>query len=364
MAPQGSELWYMVFPIIVLGIALLHYRKPKTGLLLLFILLFFSMFRGDHVGNDTLNYLDENQISYSAANLNDGIGADNLIDNFGKKIEFGAILLNYIVYNFDLPPRLIIFTYSIIAIVFLFLALKRLRINTSLGLLFFVLLSHYFLSFNFARQYCAIGLFIFGVTYLFRDDKSKCLFFIYTLLAAFFHISALFFSWMYLLRYVKVSRSLLLVLMSIVCLFTIFSSYNIMDYIYRLFNIEYVTRYMGEFDDSDRSLLGRLNDCIVYGFMLFLFYIRKGNRLCDLYDILFALSIVLMALMGHSSWLVSRITFYSTAFCCFYIPKVVLEKKALANNHFLVFFSIYCVVIVYGFRTMADAMTSGYYLMF
>ena len=364
MAPQGSELWYMVFPVIILGIALLHYRKPKTGLLLLFILLFFSMFRGDHVGNDTLNYLDENQISYSAANLNNGIDADNLIENFGNKIEFGAVLLNYIVYNMDLPPRLIVFTYSLLTILFLYFALKKLKVNTSLGLAFYVLAGLYFFSLSAARQMAAVSIFIYGFTFVFREDNKRFLFFPFIIIAASFHISALFYIWLYLLRSINLKRSFLLVVMTIICLFMILSSINIMDYVYRLFDLEYVARYMGEFDDSERSLLGRVFDLIRFGFLVYVYSIRKNGEKCDIYDTTFALAVVLMALFGHSSMLVARITYYITIVICMYIPKVMVEQRLLNNKQYMSFFIIFVITTINGMRGWADLLTSGYYLMF
>ena len=363
MVHQGWDLWYVIFPIVILGIALSHYSKPKTGILLLYILLFFSMFRGDHVGNDTMNYLDETTISYAASSF-ESPSADDVIDNLGKKIEFSSLALNWLVYNLDLPPRIIIFTYSILLFVFLYLALRRLRINISLALMFFVLSGLYYFSLTAARQMAALGIMAYGITFLFENNKRRHLFFVFTIIAASFHISAVFFVWLFALRFISINRKMSMVIVSCIGLVTILISFNITDYIYRFFNLEYVARYMGMFDESERSLLGRINDLILLSFSLCVFMKRRGGDRTDLFDNLFLLGLILWALFSHSSMLIARITYYVTVFEVFFFSKIIRENQCFKDKRFMAVFALYCLVTIYGMRGWAETLTSGYYLMF
>ena len=151
--------------------------------------------------------------------------------------------------------------------------------------------------------------------------------------------------------------------MALFSLITIFMSFDITDIIYSVFNIEYIQRYKGHFDESGRSVLGRINDIVSYGFLLYIFKIRKNTR-GDLYDCFFAVAVVLMALFGHSSGLIARVTYYTTIFICFYVPKVILERNCLKQQNFMIFFLFYVLLKTYNNRMWTEALTSGYYLMF
>jgi hypothetical protein len=361
---HGSEIWYVIFPIILSGIAFLSYKKKKGGLFFLFILLFFSMFRGDNVGNDTKNYLNDNTIYLRSLNLEKSISVTDLSEgNLSEELELGTSFLNSLVYNFGLPSRTIIFVYSILTLLFLYYTLKKLKVNIVLGLLLYVLLSHYYFSFTAARQMAAVSIFLYGLTFLFDNSKKKFLFFLYAILASSIHSSCLFFIWVYFLRYVKISRSLMTIIMIVVCLFMVVSSINVMDYVYRLFRIEYIQRYMGFFDESERSLLGRVIDLINFGILIVIFCLRN-NKESDLYDTIFFVAVLLMAIFGHSSVLVARITYYITVFVCVYVAKIIIERDLFQRSDFSFLFFFYWFFCIYGMRTWADALTSGYYLMF
>ena len=361
---QGSYLWYILFPIVLSILAAFLYKSKNGGKVFVIILLFFSMFRGDNVGNDTKNYLDPHYIYLRSLNVDTDISGESILSLWGERIEFGSALLNGIVYSLDLHPRIIVFAYSIITLLFLYYALKKFKVNSVIALLMYVLIGQYFFSLSAARQMAAVSVFLFGLTFLFEQGKRKYLFSLYAVLGTSIHASCIFFIWIYFLRYLRIKKSVALVLMSVTCALMVISSINIMDYVYRLFSIEYVQNYSGFFDSSERSLLGRIIDVINFGFLIYVFSLRNHCKECDLRDILFVLAVLLYALFGHSSLLVARITFYITIFICVYISQSIIEARLLKRNSFFILLFCYWLIHIYGLRVWGDMLTSGYYLMF
>ena len=145
--PQGSVLWYYLFPLVITFITLYGYRKKKTSILVLLLLLFFSMFRGDNVGNDTMRYMDGDYITTRAEDLssfNSNLASFDLGEDIGRNLELGSLLLNYVVYKTNSSTRVILYVYALITMLFLFFSLKRLGINIAIGMMFYVLLTLYF----------------------------------------------------------------------------------------------------------------------------------------------------------------------------------------------------------------------------
>lgn len=364
MITQGSVLFYFIFPFFIMLLALSGYKGKKMGRVLLVILLFFSMFRGKNVGNDTKTYMAEDIVQASSV-LFDSFMENGAQEEYGRKTEIVSLGTYWIVYTLDLPPRTIICVFSIIQMLFLFYAFKRLNINTSLGLSLYVLFGLYFFSLSAARQMAAVSVFIFGATFIFESGKKKYLFFPYVILASLIHTSAIFFIWVFFLPMLKVKRKSLIVLMSIICLFMVITSVNFINYFPGIYKINYLSGYEGLFTDTSRtSIFVRVYDLINYLFFIYLFSLRKGSRDCDNYDLLFGVAVILMALFSHSSGLLSRVSYYLIVFNSFYVAKVLIDKRLLSNKEFRQIFLLYLLVKIVGMKGWDVALTSGYYLMF
>lgn len=362
---QGSALWYFAFPVVITLLALTGYRQKWMGKFILILFLFFSMFRGDHVGNDTMNYMNESSIQYKATGIDTEDTFDNLVDNFGSRTELLTIFLNQVVYNLDLPPRTIIYTYSLITMIFLFLALRRFRVNTSLGLMFYLLSGLYYFSLTAARQMAAVSIVLFAYTFLLEKDKKRYLFFLYILIAAGFHASSIINVLVFFLHYLKINRNVLLALMVGVCTVCVLFAFNVMDVVYRFFNIEYVSRYMGMYDEASRSLKGRIFDVLTYLFVIYSFYVASKEKKSNLHDSIYSVAVMLKAMFTQNSTLVARVTYGVTVFMPVYMAKTVVERKLLKNRTAIVLLLLYIVLSIYGIGTYANSsLTSGYYLIF
>ncbi len=361
---MGSDLWYYVFPLVVTTIGFLGYKNSTTGKLLLFLLLFFSMFRGDNVGNDTKGYMDSSRIEYKNSRISGGIDYEYALDNIGQETEYGDALLNSFVYRFNLSGRVIIFVYSLLTFLFLYAALKRLKINVALALVFYVMNTHYFFSLSAARQMAAVSIFLYGLTFIFCDDKRKYLFLLFTVLAAMFHTSAIFFIWVFFLRYIRCKRKLLIIISSFAVAVTVFLSFNILDIVYNVFDLDYISSYMGKFDESERAIKGRIFDVLRFSFIVYALIARTKEKDADLYDLLYCIAIVLMALFTHSNILVARVTFYITPFMCLYWAKIIVENRCLKKTPFVALMVMYLFLAEYEMGIWSSALRSGYYLMF
>lgn len=376
---QGSALWYYLFPTVLSVIVLLKYKQKATGLFILIILLFFSMFRGDHVGNDTMSYMDPERIQYLGTALDINASREYISDNFGSKTEFITVLLNIVVYNFNLHPRVIIYFYSIITFVFLYLALARFKVNQSIGLLVYVLTGLYYFSLSATRQMAAVSIVLWGMYYLLSpvndvglnlslryDTKNSALKYIATVIVAgMIHASAIFFITLIFVRYLKVNRKILGVVMIVVAVVCVLLSFNFMDIVYKLINMEYVARYMGLYEEGGRSLMGRLFDILRYSFFIYLFIYCPHQKRANGYDMLYAMAIILLALFVQTNELLARITYYVTVFMCVYIPYALLNRTKTLSGNRLYLFMMYIVISIYGIGKYGySSLTSGYYLMF
>lgn len=379
---QGSNAFYYVFPAVLSLITLMGYKKKSTGYIILLILLFFSMFRGDHVGNDTLNYMSDSSIQYRGGSLEFEVSSDYISSNFGSNTEFLDILLHRLVYRLNLSPRVIIYFYSLITLILLYFALKRFKVNTSIGLLVYVLIGLYYFSLTAARQMTAVSIVLWGMQYMIKNGKNHNLklhvkqpplqkyqnlinFSGSILIASMIHASAIFYIVIYPLKYIRINRKIIsfcLISLSLIC---VLLSFNIMNIIFRLFDMEYVARYMGLFDEGGRGFMGRLFDLIRFAIYIYLFIYCTKRKNTNTYDMLYATAIILLALFVQSNGLLARITYYLTVFICIYIPYSLLKNGKMYYNDKFTLLIFYLIICIYGAGSWAiSSLTSGYYLMF
>jgi len=378
---MGSNLWYYAFPVVFIIIALLGYKKPRTGLILMLILLFFSMFRGDHVGNDTNNYMDLGRIQYRGGHLD--ISIVGFIANIGTNIEFVDILINRLVYTLSLPPRLIIYIYSFITFLFMNVGMKRYYTNRSICLILYVLLCLYFFSLSAARQMAAVSVLFYAMSFLItRSKRDSIRFLIWNIVAACIHASSLFFLPLFFLKYLRFpSRRLSIIVMITFMLIFVVLSVNILPIVQNYLKIDYFLSTIYEYENGfGRSAMGKIFDLLKYSFLLFVFIQRSNveqsrvfdttilpkkritnNRFVDIWDTLFLVSFCFAVICSPMPGLISRTSYFLLAYICAYVGKYYNFKKK-ANIILFLFWSIIMCYDIGGFG--ASALTSGYYMNF
>lgn len=181
---------YIVLYIIAF-LSLCNKKSKSAGWIVLLFMLFFSVFRGDLVGTDTLNAIQGSTV-LSRANVEFDITSSKtyeLTTNFVYKlISYGA------------PTRLIITFYSFITFIFLKKASDRLRINLAI-LMFVILIDGTFIySLNIARQCASVAVVMYALSFIY-DEKKSILFFPIILFAVTIHTSSIVFIFLYIFRY-------------------------------------------------------------------------------------------------------------------------------------------------------------------
>ena len=182
----------------IAAIAIWNKKNKVAGLTILFTLFIFSFLRGESVGTDTTNAMQISTILTRSE-------VDFDITNFST-YEISTNLV-YRIIKSGRSPRLIIEFYSIVTFLFLYLACRRFKINLSI-LMFGILISGFYIySYNIARQYTAISVCLYALSFIFdKSWKKSLLFFPWMIFAISIHTSSLFFLPLYLVRYLNPNK--------------------------------------------------------------------------------------------------------------------------------------------------------------
>lgn len=143
-----------------------------------------AVFRGKSVGTDILIY--NNNFFHTTLDV-------STWSKFGDTFEPGFSFLMGLYRELISKTDYLTF-YGLIFLVFFLGFLYYVRINDypiKLSVLFFVLLGFYPMSFNYMRQFFAIGLFLFASAKLIKDKRYLWLFLIILCIGFFFHRSSL-----------------------------------------------------------------------------------------------------------------------------------------------------------------------------
>lgn len=279
--------------------------KKQTNLInfvfLFLIMLIIFMFRDVSVGTDTSNYKD----------IFDYITFHNY--KFGSEPVFTVLVLFSKLLN--LPFE---FLLMLIGILLIF-SLCKISLNYSpfpcMSMFLMVCLGVYFIGFNIARQFMALGFFILA----FKCIEKKRLFeyLLYCVLMILCHNSAIILLPLYLINYVKFNKTTL-ILLGCITFIGAFSIEYIVKIICKLISRDYYTTYIlnGNFSGSTSVVHLFYNIGLIVLLLLF-FYFKKHIRTKDsrVYDLLlkiFALGVAIRTIgtMSVFSVMLNRITWY------------------------------------------------------
>ena len=370
MIHVGSFIWYYYFPLLVIIVSLVGKPTKKKGILVFFMLFFFTCFRGDYVGNDTLNYMRD--FSYLGGSFQFKEFED--INSLSRNAEVSNILLNKLLFNLGFSDRSIITAYSIITYVFILIAQKLYKFNLLYFCLLYVLTNMFFMTFNLARQLCAVSILLVAYYYFMQDGgKNLINFILLVIFAATMHMSAFFSLLILPLRWVKLDRKVAITITGLVSGFFIISVFNPLGIIMDLFNFDYVTRYQGLYDDYNRSLVGKLFSLFFLFSNLFLFYsvkVKFGkdglSQKCSTLDILFLVSIIIDSLFDAANGMMSRIAMNFSIIQCVYLAFLLPEIRFRKLDFKAIILFLYILLSLYSVGSFGynGAFITGYYLMF
>lgn len=188
-------------------------KKQPIGVIAIFLLFCMSIFRDTSVGVDTYNYA-----MYDSSYDPQGIKAYELLFNFLYALNpvFGS--------------RLIISFFSIITFLFLLLSCKRFNVWPVYAFLFFVLFGFFNLSLNIARQYTTAALLLYAYSFLLENGRKRFCYLFFVFIAGTIHSSAWFFSIIYFVRYIRISKINKIILSAIFVIFAILIETELKSY--------------------------------------------------------------------------------------------------------------------------------------
>lgn len=363
----GSYGWYYMFPALVILFTFLGMPRKWKGTIVLLLLFFFTAFRGDHVGNDTLNYI--NSFNYIGGNLE--FGEFTSINSIGRNLEFTNIFIHRILYNLNFSERSIITVYAIITYVFIYIAYKLFRFNLLYFCLFYILSNQFYMTFNLSRQLCAVSILLVSYYYFVKGGKKNSIYSLLIMLfAATIHMSALFSIFIFVFKVIKVERNFAVIFTGIVSSFFIVTVYNPLSLIMDVLNIDYITRYMGEYDTYNRSLIGQMYSLIILLSKLFLFYsfsLKVGKSpQSSLIDLLFLASIIIESMFDGADGMMRRISLNFSIIQCVYLSYIMNDLNIKTINIKVVALLFLILLQLYGVGSYGynGAFISGYYLIF
>lgn len=356
---MGSYLWYYIFPLFVFFIAAFYREKKWSGILIILLMLFFSMFRGDMVGTDTLSYMERTHMTAT------------VFPTINAALDLGRYeLLYYAVCVFidthNLSPRLLIWFFSIITLLFIYLGCRRFKVNLALFLSIYVFLSIYLLSFNIARQCMAVSICFYGVSYLIETGKKKYYFFLWILIAALFHTSSVFTILLYPFSLLKIKRNLfgtIVYLISIVgCLFSMTDL--VFGNLQSLGLVHYAESYGygGSYKIQDSSIVGKLYNLFMLSFYYYAYITSSKRNKTDIQDNLLLFAMIGTGLFAsETSLAIFRLKIYFTIFLCLFLARFfnAVGKDSIKTIIWFILSSLW-----YFFLARASSGHAPYYMQF
>lgn len=354
--------WYYLFPLFILVLVAQGYKKPWVGVAIIVLFTFFSMFRGDDVGNDTMNNMNENSLMYRASLDLSDIDDDSL----GRSAELFYLLLVRFVVNNGFPPRAIIYLFSLVTFLFLFLAFKRYHVNVGLACLFYFLSNHYLFSFSGARQMAAISILLFASSFLFEEGKKKYLFFVWTLVATLMHLSSIAFIIVYPLRYLKINKTAALLFLSVVFLFFSFIPFDMGSLLSRFGMFDFSDRYASEADYAGEglSIFGLTFKALLFALSMFVFMTRNKETKTDLSDNLFLFSVFVTCVLSLASMATNRARYIFTIYQCVYYADYFIRNNQFRRGNARVAYMGLFVLNYIQIMLWLPALQSPYYMNF
>lgn len=339
--------FYIFLFIFVIVLSLFFPKNKYIGLLVVFILCFFSMFRGENVGTDTSVYMD---VFYMQRTYEHSIYSSF---NSRNNIEYITYILYTIIVEYHLSPRLIIIFFSLLTFFFLFLAIKRMKISYCIGLLIFFIL-FYFSSFNIARQICSAVIVLYAITFLFDGTYKKIYFFAFILLASLIHASSLLYLPLYLIVFLKnkkiCKKNILINIAILLFIINQIGAINLIEFISQKFeNVSYITTYSSLTETFSRTLFGRIQDLAKFLALIMIFSYKKTDTTINLFDLLFYIIIIISIFSGNLHSDIARIFIPIQLFVIIYIPYIYGKNNGFTKSiAFIVFLVVNSFFTLWG----------------
>lgn len=333
--------------ILVPGMIIGNFEKDSNRkiniLLLMGLFYFFSAFRSENVGNDTLNYINAFRL------INDTEGLD-----FNKlNMEPGYQLLNKLISLIFNNSQWILIITSLIIYISVGYFIHRYSKNVWFSAFLFFSLNYYTNSMNIIRTYIVISVLLYSYKFV-QNNKFKY-FFMLVLLASLFHQTALIFLIAWFSRKININKTFF-IWISLITIIIFLTFPIIIRYIMFIFP-SYASYFGSSYLDGQIELGSILSFLVNFSLLILSLLIYKysfkynNNNLIErkyLNNMLVLLIIgVAISFIALHFSLLSRVSNYFIIFVIILLPNLIKYIKSKAHR-LLVYFGVINLSYLYS----------------
>lgn len=373
--------FYLLFTLVIGFVVIFRCKGKGMSFFLFFLLFFLAAFRGEYVGHDTTKYMDISYIRSWAANTE---LSSFKFDNLGNRVELISGFAYKMVTLLDLNTRFVLLYYAFFMMLFLYLACKRFKVNTAYTISFFVIFGFFFYSLSASRQFCAISVILYAMSFLQEDGKKKYLFFVWLLVAMFIHsFSIICFPLYFVKKMPKHSKRIGLIIF-LLSLCVVVVRIDFLSQLSILLEVDRVEQYIDNYGDMQGFSIVRITSYWIEISCLYYFFYRKKkldylnynseidgtntnvklNYQLDTTDYIYLFSIFFYALLFSYDGLIGRARYNFCIIQCVYLASYFIRKPLkISNIDILFFISLFLLRIVKN-SAFIDSLESNYYLSF
>jgi len=346
---------YIIYAVIF-TIMLYFFEKDTSIVIPIVLLLLLDTFRAYTVGTDYMMYY--NFYSWGAyASLLDNFDLSKIIANFGqdKSSELGWGILNSLSYNIGLPFYVV--NLFIITIILLFYksALYRQSPDMYLSIYLFLMLGFYYSTFNIMRQVVSIAIFVYSIRYIKEKKPGPYLFCCF--FAFLFHTSALLLPFLYLIKYIKINRPTLIVLLLTSIIIPLSGLDRvIISFFFNEMALTVYEHYADLYGNTGLNAMGKFINMFLLVIQVLMFiYCYLNQKEHNIYMMLWMFGLIIQNITMNYSWLF-RLGGYFLIAQIIALPLFIyqLESESVKRKLSYSFIIVYCIIL-YGIRVFINA---------
>lgn len=374
--------FYLLFTLAIGFVVMCRWKSKGMGFFLFFLLFFLAVCRGENVGHDTIKYLDMSYITNWGANAD---FSSFTFNDLGAKVELISNFMYSMIAFLNINTRFVLVFYAFFMMFFLYLACRRFKVSTAYTLTFFVIFGFFFYSLSAARQFCAVSIILYSMSFLPENGKKRYLFFVWLITAALIHSFSIICLPLYFVRKLPKHNKRIGMVILILSLFVVVIRFDFLAKLSILLDVEHVSYYMDAYGDAQEFSIMRVVSYWVEISCLYYFFLQKkksdyininNNGITNQYagiqskyqlyvtDYVYLLSIFVYAFLFSYDGLIGRARYNFCIIQCVYLASYFMNKPLRYAKWDVLFFISLFLLRVAKSQAFISALESDYYLFF
>lgn len=370
--------FYSIFTLLI-GFIVVCRWKGKMGIFLLFLLFVLAAFRGEKVGHDTIKYMN---ISYIASWAEEASISSFSFDDLGTKVEILSGLMYKTIATFKLNTRFVLVFYAFVMMLFLYLACRKFKVNVAYTIAFFVFFGFFFYSLSASRQFCAISVILYAMSFLQDNEKKRNLFWVWLIVAVFIHSFSIICFFLYYVNKLPRYNKKIGLIMFVLSLFVVIKKIDFLEKVSLLLNVNHISYYMNLYGDYQEFSMVRLMGYWIEISCLYYFFYRKKkldfnlisidngeykyDKKYQLYtvDYIYLFSMFIYAFLFSYDGLIGRVRYNFAIIQCVYLASYFMRKPLNMRSIDMLFFTMLFLLRIAKNSAFVNSLESNYYIAF